>query len=85
MPARSGRHFMRNTTPTPKEFYTEEEAARELGISLARLYMLIDENIFNDGSPRPDDLTFSSTEMTLLAFWHRTTRNPKVVRMPKRK
>lgn len=67
-----------------KEFYTEDEAAQALGISLTRLYMLLDANIFNDGSQRPRELSFTSAEITLLGFWQRTTPNPNVVRMPKR-
>jgi len=67
-----------------KEFYTEVEAANSLGISIARLYLLLDENIFNDGTPRPENLTFRSSDLVLLGFWHRTTPHPKLVRMPRR-
>jgi hypothetical protein len=69
---------------TLKEFYTEAEAAESLGISVPRLYMLLDAHIFNDGSARPGDLSFTSADLTLLGFWQRTTPNPKVVRMPRR-
>jgi hypothetical protein len=69
---------------TLKEFYTEAEAAEVLGISVPRLHMLLDAHIFNDGSARPGDLTFTSADLTLLGFWQRTTPNPKVVRMPRR-
>src|ERR1041385_630930 len=41
-----------------KEFFTESEAAGYLNISLDELYSMLDEYIFNDGSPRPRDLTF---------------------------
>jgi hypothetical protein len=74
---------MLNTKPG-KEFYTEVEAAEALGISLTRLYSLLDEHLFNDGSARPPKITFQSSDLVLLAFWNRTTPNPKVVRMPKR-
>ncbi len=67
-----------------KETYTELEAAQTLGISLARLYLLLDENVFNDGTPRPEKLTFQAADLVLLGFWHRTSPNPKVVRMPHR-
>ena len=67
-----------------KENYTELEAAEALGISLARLYLLLDENVFNDGTPRPERLTFRASDLVLLGFWHRTSPNPKVVRMPHR-
>ena len=67
-----------------KESYTEVEAADSLGISIARLHMLLDENIFNDGTPRPHDLIFRPSDLVLLGFWHRTSPNPKLVRMPRR-
>jgi hypothetical protein len=67
-----------------KDSYTELEAAEALGISLTRLYLLLDENVFNDGTPRPEKLTFRPSDLVLLGFWHRTSPNPKVVRMPHR-
>jgi hypothetical protein len=75
---------MQNTTRPAKEFYTEEEAAEAIGVSVARLHLVLDEHIFNDGSHRPNELTFTPSDITLLSFWHRSTPNPKVVRMPKR-
>lgn len=67
-----------------KESYTEVEAATTLGVSVARLHLLLDENIFNDGSRRPQNLTFRPSDLVLLGFWHRTSPNPKVVCMPHR-
>lgn len=75
---------MQNTKRPVPEFYTEAEVADLLGISISRLHLLLDEHIFNDGSFRPSDLTFNSSDVTLLSFWHRSTPNPKVVRMPRR-
>jgi hypothetical protein len=75
---------MQNTKRPVRDFYTEEEAAEAIGVSVARLYLLLDEHIFNDGSLRPHQLSFTSADITLLSFWHRSTPNPKVVRMPKR-
>jgi hypothetical protein len=69
---------------TAKDYFTEAEAAKALGISVARLHMLLDKNIFNDGSTRPEGLTLQSSDMVLLGFWNRCMPNPKVVRMPKR-
>jgi len=66
-----------------KEFFSEIEAARALNISITRLHMLLDENVFNDGSERPQELTFRATDLVLIGFWHRTSPNPKVVRMPR--
>jgi len=64
--------------------YSESEAADELGLSLPQLHKLLDENIFNDGSFRPDDLTFTPSDMLLLRFWSNCQPNPKVLRMPRR-
>jgi hypothetical protein len=74
----------RHTTGALKDFYTEAETVEVLGISIQRLHSLLDEHIFNDGSIRPAELTFTSVDVTLLGFWSRSTENPKVVRMPKR-
>lgn len=75
---------MQNTTTPVKEFYTEAEAAEAIGVSVPRLHILLDEHIFNDGTERPGQLTFTPSDITLLSFWHRSTPNPKVVRMPRR-
>lgn len=74
------------TTPFKpvKEFFTESEAAGYLDISLTELYSMLDEYIFNDGSPRPQDLTFCEADLVLLGFWSKNRDNPKVLRMPKR-
>ena len=68
-----------------KEFFTESEAAGYLNISLDELYSMLDEYIFNDGSPRPQDLTFCEADLVLLGFWGKNRDNPKVLRMPKRR
>lgn len=67
-----------------KEFYSESEAAGYLKISIARLHSLLDEHIFNDGSPRPGELTFCESDLILLGFWMMSQENPKVIRMPRR-
>lgn len=64
--------------------YSETEAAKALGISLLRLHLLLDEHVFNDGTPRPPEVTFEASDLLLIGFWHRSTPNPKVVRMPRR-
>lgn len=68
-----------------KEMYSEEEAAAALEMSVDRLHKLLDDNLFNDGSPRPPNLSFRASDLVLLGFWNRTAPNPKVVRMPRRK
>lgn len=72
------------TSKLNKDYYTEEEAADALGISMPRLRLLLDEHLFNDGSQRPPTVTFRSTDLVILSFWHKSTPNPKIVRMPNR-
>ena len=67
-----------------KEFFSEAEAAGSLNISVFHLYSLLDEYIFNDGSMRPQGLTFSEADLILLDFWMKSKENPKVIRMPRR-
>ena len=67
-----------------KECYSEAEAAGYLNISVERLHFLLDHHIFNDGTPRPPDLTFCDADLVLLGFWMKGEENPKVVRMPRR-
>ena len=71
-------------TNVKKEYYTEAEAAQTLNISLNRLRQLLDEHVFNDGNPRPEQLCFRLADIILLEFWDRSTPNPKIVRMPRR-
>ena len=70
------------TSKLNKEFYTEMEAAEALGISMPRLHLLLDEHLFNDGSHRPAEVHFRASDLIILGFWHKSTPNPKVVRMP---
>jgi hypothetical protein len=51
-------------------FYSEHEAARWLGITLTRLHELLDQNIFNDGSRRPQNLQFNNGDLLLLSYWN---------------
>ncbi len=69
-----------------KEFYTEDEAAGYLDISISELHALLDEYIFNDGNPRPEDITFCESDLVLLGFWNqnRDASSQKVIRMPRR-
>ncbi len=73
------------TKPTPqRDYYSEPEAAGYLHISIAELHSLLDEHIFNDGSPRPENLTFVESDLVLLGFWSKSQEGPKVIRMPRR-
>ncbi len=76
---------MQNTRKPVDQFYSENEVAETLGISVSRLYELLDQHIFNDGSQRPAELTFSNSDLVLLGFWERSEPNPKVLRMPRRR
>jgi hypothetical protein len=69
-----------------KEFYTEHEAAGYLHISIGDLHALLDEYIFNDGNPRPEQITFCESDLVLLGFWSqsRETNPAKVICMPRR-
>lgn len=58
-----------------KDYYSEAEAARILGISIARLHQLLDQYIFNVGSPRPADIEFTSGELLLLSYWNKESAN----------
>lgn len=80
----SDKPALKKTDKLFKDSYTESEAALFLGISVPRLHMLLDEHVFNDGSTRPADLILQSSDLVLLRFWHRSTPNPKVLRMPRR-
>jgi hypothetical protein len=75
---------MKNSTQMQPVIYSEKEAARELGISLNRLHQILDDNVFNDGTPRPAQMTFQASDLVLLSFWSRSMPNPKVLRMPRR-
>ena len=73
-----------NLNTPQNDDYTESEAAGMLGISVDRLRKLLDENVFNDGTPRPPELRLRDADLVLLAFWNHSTANPKVIRMPRR-
>lgn len=74
---------MHRPARTTKEFYTEEEAAAELKISVDRLHHLLDRKLFNDGTPRPESVSFQSTDLILLRFWLEQDQ-PKLIQMPPR-
>lgn len=67
-----------------KEYYSEQEAADALEISVARLHLLLDENVFNDGGVRPRNIEITAADLLLLRFWNRCLPSQKVVAMPKR-
>ncbi len=75
---------MVNSLKPEKDSYSENEAAQALGITVERLYRLLDEHVFNDGSRRPEHMNFRTADLVVLGFWNRAMPNPKVLRMPRR-
>lgn len=67
-----------------KEFYTEAEAAAALQISVELLHIVLDRHIFNNGTSRPAECTFRSSDLTLLRYWADTLESAKVLPMPRR-
>ena len=70
-----------------KDLYNEAEAASALGITLTRLYELLDEYIFTNGSRRPEALQFTASDLLLLSYWSNDNKRPvthEVITMPKR-
>jgi len=65
---------------------TEEQAAKWLGISIEALHRLLDQHIFNNGTPRPAEVHFTQSDLLLLSYWSDKPRNNlKVISMPRRR
>ena len=75
---------MATSNTKAKEYYSEAEAAAMLGISISRLHMLLDENVFNNGMQRPVNLMLRASDMVVLGFWNKSHQNAKILRMPRR-
>lgn len=67
------------------ESITENEAAQWLGISIERLHRLLDQHIFNNGTPRPAEIRFTQSDLLLLSYWCDKRNGQKVVSMPSRR
>ena len=67
-----------------KDSYTEDEASEVLGISRDRLNLLLDQNLFNDGSEKPVEIKFRVADLVLVEYWDRSTPSTKVMCMPSR-
>jgi hypothetical protein len=79
---------MKNLKRSATDQYSEAEAAETLGITLARLHELLDEHIFNEGTPRPSAIEFTSSDLLLLNYWQKNSRVPRnnqVLQMPRKK
>jgi hypothetical protein len=76
-----------NLKRSANDQYSEAEAADILGISLSRLYDLLDEHVFNEGSRRPASIEFTSSDLLLLNFWHKNSHMPtenNLLQMPRK-
>jgi len=62
---------------------TELQAAQRLGITIDALYKLLDEHVFNNGTPRPEGIRFTHADLLMLSYWCEP-RSGKVLSMPKR-
>ena len=79
---------MREPNPITKDrLYDERRAAAALGITVARLHEILDQQIFTEGNPRPHGLQFTSNDLLLLGYWCNVERpaTGEVITMPKRK
>lgn len=72
-------------TANQAQEFTEQEAAESLGIGMAELHRLLDEYIFNNGTPRPTGLLFTQSDLLLLSYWRGERNNGEnLIRMPLR-
>ncbi len=64
--------------PVTQDYYSETEAARALGITIARLHQLLDRYVFNVGTSRPPNIEFTGSDLLLLSYWNReSTSGPE--------
>jgi hypothetical protein len=64
---------------------TEQQAAQWLGISIDTLHRLLDQHIFNNGTPRPAEVHFTQSDLLLLSYWCDKPKGKKVLSMPNRR
>jgi hypothetical protein len=62
---------------------SESQAAHWLGITVEALYELLDKHIFNNGTPRPQGIRFTHSDLLMLSYWSKPTKR-KVLSMPRR-
>ncbi len=60
------------TKPSTKQLYSEKEAAEALGIPVILLHAILDEHVFNEGTPRPENIEFTASDLLLLSYWIET-------------
>jgi len=59
-----------------RDSFSEAEAAQSLGITTFELHQLLDRFIFNEGTPRPANIEFTSSDLLLLAYWNEESNEP---------
>lgn len=64
--------------------FSEEEVAQQLGISVERLHALLDLNVFNDGSEKPEKINFRPQDLVMIGIWHKVTPENVVAMRPSR-
>jgi hypothetical protein len=67
------------TKAAVQDSFSELEAVRALGITLARLHELLDCYVFNEGTARPPDIRFGSSDLLLLAYWNKDCPSPEPI------
>ena len=75
---------MHNLKMPAKQLYNEREASEALGIALPLLHVILDAHIFNDGTPRPESVEFTSSDLLMIAYWVEKTSMENVLAMPSR-
>jgi len=48
------------------------------------LHVILDAHIFNDGTPRPENVEFTSSDLLMIAYWVEKTPMENVLAMPMR-
>jgi hypothetical protein len=69
---------MHITKQSAKQLYNEKEAAEALGISIFQLHSILDEHIFNQGTPRPQNVEFTSSDLLMISYWVETMAQQKL-------
>jgi hypothetical protein len=73
---------MLNLKTPAKHLYSEREASEALGIALPLLHIILDQHIFNDGTPRPANVEFTSSDLLMISYWVEKTPMENVLTMP---
>jgi hypothetical protein len=75
---------MHNLKMSVKQIYNEREASEALGIALPLLHVILDAHIFNYGTPRHENVEFTSADLLMIAYWVEKTPLENILAMPMR-